>query len=145
MSKEKAIRIIPFSGKKNDWRQWSRKFLAIAHRRGFKEYLDGTKTITLTSSAEEIQKNTQAYNEILFAMSDDVSFGLVDESTTELCPDSDAKLAWTKLQSKFESQTSTSRVKLMNQFTNNKLRKLSQDPDVWISELELLRTRLQKM
>ena len=145
MSEEKAIRIIPFSGKKNDWRQWSRKFLAIAHRRGFKEYLDGTKTITSTSSADEIQKNTQAYNEMLLAMSDDVSFGLVDESTTTLCPDGDAKLAWTKLQSKFESQTSASRVKLMNQFTNNKLRKLSQDPDVWISELELLRTRLQKM
>ena len=33
----------------------------------------------------------------------------------------------------------------MNQFTNNKLRKLSQDPDIWISELELLRSRLQKM
>jgi len=145
MSEEKAIRIIPFSGKKNDWRQWSRKFLAIVHRRGFKEYLDGTKTITSTSSADEIQKNAQAYNEMLLAMSDDVSFGLVDESTTTLCPDGDAKLAWTKLQSKFESQTNASRGKLMNQFTNNKLRKLSQDPDVWISELELLRTRLQKM
>ena len=95
MSEEKAIRIIPFSGKKNDWRQWSRKFLAIAHRLGFKEYMDGTKTITSTSSADEIHKNTQAYNEMLLAMSDDVSFGLVNESTTTLCPDGDAKLART--------------------------------------------------
>ena len=145
MSEEKAIRIIPFSGKKTDWRQWSRKFLAIAHRRGFKEYLDGTSTITSTATPEEIQKNTQAYNEMLLAMTDDVSFGLVDESTSTLCPDGDAAMAWTKLQSKYESQTSASRVKLMNQFTNNKLRKLSQDPDVWISELELIRTRLKKM
>ena len=78
-------------------------------------------------------------------MKDDVSFGLVNELTTTICPEGDARLAWTKLASKFESQTSASRVKLMNQFTTNKLKKLSQDPDVWISELELIRTRLSKM
>ena len=99
MSEEKAIRIIPFSGKKNDWRQWSRKFLAVAYRRGFKGYLYGTSTgtITLTSTAEEIQTNTQAYNEMLLAMTDDVSFGLVDESTSTLCPDGDAQMVWAKL------------------------------------------------
>ncbi len=114
MSEEKAIRIIPFSGKKTDWRQWSRKFLAVAYRRGFKGYLDGTSAITSTSNEDEIQKNAQAYNEMLLAMTDDVSFGLVDESVSTLCPDGDAQMAWTKLQSKFESQTSASRVKLMN-------------------------------
>ena len=78
-------------------------------------------------------------------MKDDVSFGLVDELTSSTCPEGDARLAWTKLESKFESQTSASRVKLMNQFTSNRLKKLAQDPDVWISELELIRTRLSKM
>ena len=90
-------------------------------------------------------KNTAAYNDMLLAMSDYVSFGLVNESTTDECPDGDAFLAWTKLHQKFESQTSASRVKLMNQFTNNKLKKLSKDPDEWISELELTRSRLKKM
>ena len=68
----------------------------------------------------------------------------MDESILTVCLDGNAQLAWAKLQSKFESQTSVWRVKLMNQFTNNKLHKLSQDPDVWSSELELLRTRLKK-
>ena len=145
MSDEKAIRIIAFSGKKNDWRQWSRKFMAVANKRGYKEYVEGNKRISSSSSEEERGKNTAAYNDMLLAMTDDVSFGLVDESTTSECPDGDAFLAWSKLQQKFESKTSASRVKLMNQFTNNKLKKLSKDPDEWISELELTRTRLKKM
>ena len=33
----------------------------------------------------------------------------------------------------------------MGQFNGLKLKKLSKDPDSWISELELLRTRLKKM
>ena len=53
MSEEKAIRIITFSGKKSDWRQWSRKFLAVAHRRGFRAYLDGAETISSSSSDDE--------------------------------------------------------------------------------------------
>ena len=145
MSEEKTIRIIIFSGKKSDWRQWSRKFLAVAHRRGIRGYLDGTETISSSSSDDEKKLNMSAYNDLLLSMKDDVSFGLVDESTSSACPEGDARLAWTKLESKFESQTSASRVKLMNQFTSNRLRKMSQDPDVWISELELIRTRLKKM
>ena len=30
---EKAIRDITFSGKKNDWRQWSKNFSAVAEKR----------------------------------------------------------------------------------------------------------------
>ena len=104
MSDEKAIRIIAFSGKKNDWRQWSRKFMAVANKRGHKEYVEGNKRISSSSSEEERGKNTAAYNDMLLAMTDDVSFGLVDESTTSECPDGDAFLAWSKLQQKFESK-----------------------------------------
>ena len=130
MSEENAIRIITFSGKKSDWRQWSQKFLAVVHRRGFRSYIDGTNTITSASTDNEMKLNTAGYNELLLSMKDDVSFGLVDDSTTTVCPEGDARLAWTKLESKFESQTSASRVKLMNQLTSNKLEKLLQDPDV---------------
>ena len=145
MSDKKAIRIIAFSGKRNDWRQRSRKFMAVANRRGHKDYVEGKKKISLLSSEEERGKNTAAYNNMLLAMPDNVRFGLINESTTDECLDGDVFLAWTKLQQKFESQTSASRVKLMNQFTNNKLKKLSKDPDEWISGLEVTRSRLKKM
>ena len=98
MSDKKAIRIIAFSGKKNDWRQWSHKFMAVANRCGYKDYVEGKKKISSFSSEEERGKNTAAYKDMLLAMSDDVSFGLVNESTTNECPNGDAFLAWTKLQ-----------------------------------------------
>ena len=46
---------------------------------------------------------------------------------------------------RYESQTNASRVKLMGQFTSSRLKKNCQDPDPWISELELMRIRLKKM
>lgn len=145
MSDKKAFCIIAFSGKKNDWRQWSWKFMAVANKRGYEDNIDGTNKISSTSTEDKKGKNITAYNDMLLAMLNDVSFGLVDESTTNLSPDGNASLVWSKLQQKFESQTSASRVKLMNQFTNNKLKKLLKDPDKWIAELELTRSRLKKM
>ena len=71
MSDKKAIRIIAFSGKKNDWRQWSQKFMAVANRRGYKDYVEGTKKISSSSSEEERGKNTAAYNNMLLATTDD--------------------------------------------------------------------------
>ena len=53
MSEEKSIRIIAFSGKQNDWRVWSQKFLAVAEKRGYRKVLTGALTLTSTSSAEE--------------------------------------------------------------------------------------------
>ena len=41
VSTEKTIRVIPFSGKQEEWRMWSRKFLARAKIRGYKEVLLG--------------------------------------------------------------------------------------------------------
>ena len=46
---------------------------------------------------------------------------------------------------RFESKTSASKVKLMGQLHASKLTKKSKDPEVWISELELLRSRLAEM
>ena len=88
--------------------------MAVANKRGYKDYVEGKKKMSSSSSEEERGKNTAAYNNMLLAMSDNVSFGLVDKSMTEECPDGNAFLAWTKLQQKFESQTSATRVKLMN-------------------------------
>ena len=82
---------------------------------------------------------------MVLAMIDDVSFGLVDEATSSTYPEGDARTALGKLIQRYESQTNALRVKLMGQFTSSKLRKSTQDPDSWISELELMRIRLKKM
>ena len=87
--------------------------------------------------------NVDAYNDLLLAMTEDVSFGLVDESISLTCPDGDANVSWTKICKKYESSTSATRVKMMGHFDDLKLKKLSKDPDSWISELELLKNTLK--
>jgi len=42
---ENSLKVIAFSGKKEDWKFWEVKFLARARRKGFREILLGTVTI----------------------------------------------------------------------------------------------------
>ena len=103
MSKEKAIRIISFSGKRTDWRVWSRKILAVAEKRGYKKILTGALQLSTTTSAKEKQLGISAYNDLLLSMNENISLGLVDESTSAVSPDGDAGKAWKKLMNRYES------------------------------------------
>ena len=78
-------------------------------------------------------------------MNESISFGLVDESTSSICPDGDAGKVWKKLMNRYESQTSASKVKIMGQLHASRITKKSKDPEVWISELEVLRSWLKEM
>ena len=54
---EKAIRILPFSRKQDEWRMWSRKFLARAKTKRFKDVLLGL--VNVPSYDEEIDVETE--------------------------------------------------------------------------------------
>ena len=81
---------------------------------------------------ERKKKNSAVYDDPLLAMTDDVIFCLVDESGCTDYPEGDARVAWSKLMQRFESQTNAFRVKLMGQFSSLKLKNKHQDPDSWI-------------
>ena len=154
---EKAIRILPFSRKQDEWRMWSRKFLARAKTKRFKDVLLGL--VNVPSYDEEIDVETEegrlamaarvanenAYNELLLSCTDEVSFGAVDEAITSELPDGSASKAWANLVAKFEPKTSASKVQLKREFNLCALESVSKDPDEWISELERIRQRLRAM
>ena len=54
---EKTIGVIGFSGKHDDWKCWSRKFLAQASKRSYIQIVDGMITIP-TKAANEQAKLT---------------------------------------------------------------------------------------
>ena len=58
----KSIRVIPFSGKEEDWNRRSKTFLALAVSRGYKEEL--IPPLNHTSDAD---KKLQAYNDLLLS------------------------------------------------------------------------------
>jgi hypothetical protein len=137
----KAIRIIPFSGKDEDWNRWSKTFLATATIKGYREILQPNDPTT------EIDKkgNMFAYNDLVLSCQDDVTFGIIDESISQDYPDGDARLAWSNLKKRFEPNTGAAKVQLKLEFSQLKLENVEEDPDPWMTMLELKRRRLKTM
>ena len=164
---EKSLRVIEFSGKKADWKVWSRKFLARGNKRGYKEIVEGkvkipSKSVYDTSNSVSNPtpfdtKNIRTYEASIVAFEDlilsingeskagRVAFDLVDGCTTHDNPDGDVKLAWDRLTHKYEPKTAPSYIQLKKDFANSKLEDAKQDPDEWITQLESLKTEMNKV
>ena len=131
---EKSVRIIPFSGKKADWRIWSKRFLAAADKKKYKEVLLGKEVIpkndeVLDESVDadkskiQIRKaNANAYHDLVLANSEIIPFNIIDMA------DGDSSLAWKRLNAKYESKTKVTMNKLLSDFSESKLEDSNKDP-----------------
>jgi len=119
---------------------WSRKFIATAMARGYKEVLE-PKFPNLDASEAD---NDKAYNDLMLSINDEVTFGIVDEALLTIHPTGDARLAWSKLKKKFEPKTGYSKVKLKREFNTSQLGN-GEDPDAWINSLLHKRRQLELM
>ena len=137
----KTIRVIPFSGKEEDWNRWSKTFLATATAKGYREVIKPTDA---TIMADE-ELNIMVYNDLILSCQEDVSFGIIDESVSEVFPDGDARLAWKNLQQRYEPNTGAAKVQLKQEFHLMKLESADEDPDPWLTALELKRRRLKTL
>ena len=156
-----AIRVLNFSGKKDDWASWSEKFLAKAKRSGIKDVLLGRvqipKTLDFVDEKTEegkkqlkiIDLNELAFTELILSIdvsssAGKIAFGLVKSCKTKEYEDGNAALAWEKLKKKFDPVSAPSLVKTERMFRESKLNK-DEDPEVWITNLEDLRLKLELM
>ena len=162
-SEEKSIKVIEFTGA--DFKIWSKKFVARANRKGYKGLLEGTEPIptkseydAAESESSASQKKTRhayklnelAYEDILLSIncstsSGKTAFNLVDNCVTSDQPDGNCKLAWERLTSKYQPRSTPSYIQLKKDFANSKLSSLDTRPDEWMSELESLRTEMNKI
>ena len=159
MGIEEAIRVIRFSGKKEDWPYWKGQFLARAGRKGFKNVITGkeplmsdNKISKLTDSAKKttLEKNAElnvlAYEELILSMdiskpTGKIAYKLIDNCKTDDFPEGNSALAWKKLMSKYAPTTAPSLCKLEREFHNSKL-DINKDPEEWIIELETINDKL---
>ena len=58
--KERTIRILPFSGKKEHWVVWEEKFLVRAKRKGYKNILLGKETAPKDSVNSDTSPEVQS-------------------------------------------------------------------------------------
>ena len=96
---EKAIRVLNFSGKQDDWDMWSRKFLAMAYRKKYQGVLTGKTPIPkesaiLTNDDEKkaAKANTRAYSDLMLSCSN-ITFGIVESAVTNDNPNGDSTMA----------------------------------------------------
>ena len=146
---EKSIRILTFSGKKEDWMMWLDKFIAKAMMKGYNEILDGTvlvpddNVVTPTPSEEEaIKLNKLAYNELILACTDKIAFGIVKNAKTKDHKKGNSKIAWDRLKTKYEPNTGTELLAINKEYMSMELDDIKKDPEDFITDLDKLRTRM---
>eukprot|EP00733_Pompholyxophrys_punicea_P000164 Pompholyxophrys_punicea_v1_NODE_28_length_5163_cov_5.731206.p1 type:complete len:571 gc:universal NODE_28_length_5163_cov_5.731206:57-1769(+) len=155
------VKVLKFSGKDKEWREWSGKFMSQATLKGYKEVLfetkpDGSK-LSVPRFDEELDEsdadgkakakvrkmNVKAYCMLKLSCSG-VAYNLVEEAVTDDLPDGDAAFAWKKLCDRYSATETSDQVLLKRQF-NNRVLKAGEDPDKWFLDLEHLRRRLLTM
>lgn len=162
---QKSIKVIEFTGKDKDWKIWSKKFLAQANRKGYKKLLTGAEVIPTESEytaaaggstdAEKLtvklwQLNELAFEEILLSINGQtkqgkIAFNLVDNCSTAEQPEGNCKIAWERLVHKYAPKTAPSYIQLKKDFANSKLASVDTDPDEWMTDLECLRSEMNKV
>jgi hypothetical protein len=157
---EASIKVIPFSGNKRDWPVWSEKFLARGDVKGYKSILLGEVAVPTDAEFDDMKDegekkkadvlrklNKDAYIDLLLSIATDtetgrVAFQIIRTSKTKEFTGGDARTAWRRLESKFESKRAPNRLLLKEKFMSSKLKNPRADPDVWITQLEDLQFQL---
>ena len=162
---QKSIKVIEFTGKDKDWKIWSRKFLAQGNRKGYKGLLTGSDNIPTEAESElavgernDTEKKTRklwklnelAFEDILLSINGQtkqgkIAFNLVDNCTTTDQPDGNCRVAWERLVHKYAPKTAPSYIQLKKDFANSKLLSAHTDPDEWMTDLECLRSEMNKV
>ncbi len=145
---EALIKVIPFSGNKRDWPVWSEKFLARGDIKGYRDILLGHIAVPpddefakveeagKRKKAEGLRKlNKDAYTDLLLSIRIDtemgrVAFQIIREAKTKEFSGGDARVAWKRLEAKYESNRGPNTLLLQEKFINSKLRNPRPDPDV---------------
>ena len=146
----KSIKVIKFSGKKTQWREFERRFLARAIEKDFFSALEPSprRTQTNTEGDEVVVPFTEEENkanQIAFASltlsTTKRAGGIVDKSRTTERPGGDASVAWRNLKQKYKETTITDKEELKTEF-NNRMLHTGEDPSDWMYELEVLRMKI---
>jgi len=145
---DKSIKDVPFPGKKVDYeKEWSTRFLSYAQIKKVKKVLLGDEVPPHHSEPlnpdepndkDKIQirsANDLAFNMLMLAMDDEISFEAVSTACTDQLPDGDAALAWKKLESIYAKKSTTKKGELKAEFFATKLKTATSDPDSWFTKL----------
>jgi gag-polypeptide of LTR copia-type len=160
---EQTIRIIAFTGKKDDWECWKDKFHARAIIKGYEGLLTGEEAAPKTHlptgvkrsliTAEEkvlIDENQKGFVDLILSMDTTTEAGkmalklVMGTKTDKELPGGSLRVAYLRLKNKYEPSTEPQLV-LLNKKFHSTVMKANQDPDIFITELEAMKTKLNDL
>ncbi len=160
---ETSIKVIKFSGKKRDWSIWEEKFVARSKCRGYKNILLERQDIKIPKTTEVIDEKTEegkkkikimelneiGYVDLILSMNTDtlagqVAFDIVKKTRVPDYEDGNIQVAWKSLKRKYSPKTAPTLASFNKRFYGSTCSK-GMDPDVYLTFLENLRSRMAEM
>ena len=155
------IRVVIFSGKREDWENWREKFMVKAAMRNYEGVLMGDddvpkthgkdgKKLTLKNDEQLIaDANKKGFGDLILSIdcstsAGKVAFAMVKGTKTVENPGGNLRAAFLRLKAKFEPSTTPQLMQLTREFHSKYLGK-NQDPDIFITDLEALKVKMNEM
>ena len=161
----KAIKVLKFEGKENEWERWSEKFIALARARDFAGILLGTEqapnadedidkkksdgSFELTEAERKEKKrlrqaNGNAYINLQLSC-EELPYDLVSLAKTEELPDGCARDAWERLTSEYDLTEGEDKITLLTMFQQNQLEDVKTNITAWLTSLAMQVNKLKKL
>ena len=161
----KAIKVLKFQGKENEWDRWSEKFIALARARGFAGILLGTEqapnadedidrkkadgSYELTDAERKEKKRLRQANGNVYInlhlSCEYLPYDLVSLAKTEELPDGCARDQWERLTSEYDLTEDEDKITLLTMFQQNQLEDVRTNITVWLTSLAMQVNKLKKL
>ena len=161
----KAIRVLPFSGLQSDWDEWSEKYQGTAAERGYLQVMLGNElmpsdsldideryqiNMLIPDEDEKKQKhlirklNQKGYRDLQLATTK-LAFQLVSLAKTVNLPNGSLAKAWAALKVECHRSEGEDKIKLLEDFQNNKLLNAKVNITEWLASLSTQVMKLNKL
>ena len=139
-------KILTFDGNVSSWSMWKVKFQAKANLSQYGHLLKSdSKAPNPINEKDDFEKfmnaNNLGFNELILAMKLETDLCMVADSTNSNLPGGDLKVAWDKLNAKYEPKDTLTKIDLIQKLDNLKLEELP-DCERWMTKLETIRRTL---
>ena len=160
----KAIRVLPYSGQQKDWDEWSKKYQGIAAERVYLKVMLGSEDVP-TDALDIDQKvenkylipeherkqehltrnwNQKGYRDLPLSTSKLV-FQLVSLAKTQELPGGSVAKVWASLKDEYDPSEEDHKIKLLEDFQNNKLLNEKVSITEWLAPLASQVMKLNKL
>ena len=143
----KSLRVVTFKGTEEDYHMWSKKFMAyqtLKYPKSKKALLNLNSSPIIEVDDDLCDANELAYCALVQAVSDTISFNIVDNAKSAAYPSGDAAVAWAGLKKKWEPTEATDLNTEIKELFGSSL-DVSVNPDTWIEELKSRQIRINDM